>query len=131
AVGGDRGGTVEAAEAVAPDVLASLRVDAGDDAELARHVEESVVVDDGGDVGRAGWHMPDELRLRYFTASAGAQGHVGAAAVASAEVEDSVIVNGHRDGEAVRLIKAPELLAGHGIVGLDALAGIHDQLGAF
>ncbi len=47
--------------------------------------------------------------------------------MSTAGVEGSFVSGGHRNRKTVGLAGKPKELAGRGIVGVDALAGVHDQ----
>src|SRR5262245_45233375 len=128
ALGRHRGCREDPIDALLPDLLAGLGIDARDDAGVARHVEEAVVIKERGDVGRARGDAPEDVALRDVAAAARAHGEERAAPVPATRVEDAVVERRHRDGEAVALAGPPQEPACLGVVGVDPRGRVHDHL---
>ena len=110
--------------------LASLRVETGDDPELAGGVDQALIVHERRDVRCARRHAPRDVRAGHVAGAAEPNREVRARSIAARRVENAVGDGRDRNRKAVVLHHAPARLAGVGAHRFEAGAAVDDELGA-
>ena len=101
-VGGNRRGREDTAGSLLPHALAGARVDGAQHADVARHVEQPVVVHERRHVGRAGIGTPHHVALADIAFASRSNRHVRTAAIAAARVDRAFVEDGHGNRKAIR-----------------------------